>query len=578
MKLLEPESLSEALEPWGARGGREGHRGRHRAQPLIRQRLVRPETLVSLRRAPGLDRLELDEQARCIRLGPLVTTPRSSGNAALRERLPLVPDVFSRVGNVRVAAWPRSAGCSRRPTTPRSARRAARARRVGALCQRRGRARRGSRRFLPRLLRYGRAGERADQGGRDPAPACRHRGRLHEVRHPFLRGPAVRRRDRAAAAARGRTLRGSARGRRRRDGAPPGAAEAEAAARQAVTDELAREVGEAYARDARTLSDGRGSASYRRDMIRVWVRRTIELARDQARAAWASTNDAHERPRAGAGSSPARERTRARRPRERAPHAARGAPVSSISPSPGGAASACAAPVPSCSTVSRPSSCLLLAPLAAGREITTIRGARRGGRQPRSRPAGVRRPQRVPVLLPYPRLRPRGQGAARAAEPHRGRGRESSFPATSAAAAATGRSWPRSWRSRDRRKRRGIGNHNERKEASVAVDLVVKNGTVVTSTGRFRGGIAIDGGVIVAVAGDEGLPSAERTIDATGLSRPAGRDQPPRPLPRAGPRVQGGLHDRLDGRSHGRDHHGRRHAEHEAAHGRPRRRRCSSAG
>ena len=51
----------------------------------------------------------------------------------------------------------------------------------------------------------------------------------------------------------------------------------------------------------------------------------------------------------------------------------------------------------------------------------------------------------------------------------------------------------------------------------MAVDLVVKNGTVVTSTGRFRGGIAIDGGVIVAVAGDEGLPSAERTIDATGL-------------------------------------------------------------
>jgi allantoinase len=51
----------------------------------------------------------------------------------------------------------------------------------------------------------------------------------------------------------------------------------------------------------------------------------------------------------------------------------------------------------------------------------------------------------------------------------------------------------------------------------VAADLVVKNGTVVTSTGRFRGGVAMEGGVIVAIAADEDLPSAERTIDATGL-------------------------------------------------------------
>jgi dihydroorotase-like cyclic amidohydrolase len=51
----------------------------------------------------------------------------------------------------------------------------------------------------------------------------------------------------------------------------------------------------------------------------------------------------------------------------------------------------------------------------------------------------------------------------------------------------------------------------------LAVDLVVKNGTIVTSTHRFRGGVAIDDGTIVAIGVDSELPKAERTIDATGL-------------------------------------------------------------
>ena len=101
----------------------------------------------------------------------------------------------------------------------------------------------------------------------------------------------------------------------------------------------------------------------------------------------------------------------------------------------------------------------------------------------------------------------------------------------------------------------------------MAVDLVVKNGTIVTSTGRMRGGVAIQDGVIVAIAADEALPEAEQTIDATGALRAAGRDQPARALPRAGPRVQGGLHDGLDRRGDGRRHARLRHAEHEAADG-----------
>ncbi len=50
----------------------------------------------------------------------------------------------------------------------------------------------------------------------------------------------------------------------------------------------------------------------------------------------------------------------------------------------------------------------------------------------------------------------------------------------------------------------------------MSVDLVVTNGTLVTSAGRTRGGVAIDGGRIVAVGRDDELPAAARTVDATG--------------------------------------------------------------
>ena len=47
-------------------------------------------------------------------------------------------------------------------------------------------------------------------------------------------------------------------------------------------------------------------------------------------------------------------------------------------------------------------------------------------------------------------------------------------------------------------------------------DLVVRNGWVVTPGGMFRGGVAVKGGVFVAVGADEALPPGEQTIDAGG--------------------------------------------------------------
>jgi aerobic carbon-monoxide dehydrogenase medium subunit len=57
--------------------------------------------------------------------------------------------------------------------------------------------------------------------------------------------------------------------------------EVEATARGTdLGEEVARAVADGYAQRIDTLADMRGSAWYRTEMIRVWVRRAIERARD----------------------------------------------------------------------------------------------------------------------------------------------------------------------------------------------------------------------------------------------------------------------------------------------------------
>jgi allantoinase len=50
----------------------------------------------------------------------------------------------------------------------------------------------------------------------------------------------------------------------------------------------------------------------------------------------------------------------------------------------------------------------------------------------------------------------------------------------------------------------------------MAIDLVVRNGVVVTPRNTFEGGVAIDDGIIVAVGQDSDLPDAENILDAGG--------------------------------------------------------------
>lgn len=49
------------------------------------------------------------------------------------------------------------------------------------------------------------------------------------------------------------------------------------------------------------------------------------------------------------------------------------------------------------------------------------------------------------------------------------------------------------------------------------VDLVIKNGTIVTPNGRFDAGIAVDKGKTVLIGDETNLPAAEKTLDVHGM-------------------------------------------------------------
>jgi dihydroorotase-like cyclic amidohydrolase len=48
------------------------------------------------------------------------------------------------------------------------------------------------------------------------------------------------------------------------------------------------------------------------------------------------------------------------------------------------------------------------------------------------------------------------------------------------------------------------------------VDLVIKNGILVTSAGRFEAGIAVDDGKIVLIGKEAHLPAADSVLDVKG--------------------------------------------------------------
>ena len=67
---------------------------------LMRQRLVRPSCLVSLRDVKGLDGIEAMNGA--VRLGALVTHREAETSPIVRERIPVLAETFRRVASVRI--------------------------------------------------------------------------------------------------------------------------------------------------------------------------------------------------------------------------------------------------------------------------------------------------------------------------------------------------------------------------------------------------------------------------------------------------------------------------------------------
>jgi aerobic carbon-monoxide dehydrogenase medium subunit len=67
---------------------------------MMRQRLVRPSYLVSLREIPGLDRIEAANGG--VRIGALVTHREVETSPLVRERIPVLAETFHRVASVRI--------------------------------------------------------------------------------------------------------------------------------------------------------------------------------------------------------------------------------------------------------------------------------------------------------------------------------------------------------------------------------------------------------------------------------------------------------------------------------------------
>src|SRR3954468_239000 len=96
-----PASIEEALDVLKQRG--EEARviaGGTALVILMKQRLVRPELVVSLRRLPELQRLSADNGE--LHIGATVTHRAMETDSAVRERWPLLPDPFRHVATVRI--------------------------------------------------------------------------------------------------------------------------------------------------------------------------------------------------------------------------------------------------------------------------------------------------------------------------------------------------------------------------------------------------------------------------------------------------------------------------------------------
>jgi carbon-monoxide dehydrogenase medium subunit len=282
--LLEARSIDEALAALDHYAeGAKVVAGGTAVTLMLRQRLIRPDALLSIGRIAGLDGIAVDDG--CLRLGALVTHRGVELSPVVREHLPLLAATFGTVANVRVRNAATVGGvlaeadyASDPPCVF-----------VALDAEVEVRGARGARAIPAREFFRGYYETALDPrelvtGVRVPTlpPGAgavyeKYRTRSSEDRPCVGVAAVVRLRQGSRVCEELRVAVGAA------TELPLRLGEAEAAARgRPVTEELAGAVAERYTEASNPISDLRGSSWYRRQMIRVWVRRTIMEAAARA--------------------------------------------------------------------------------------------------------------------------------------------------------------------------------------------------------------------------------------------------------------------------------------------------------
>ena len=282
--LVEPESLSEALDAVTRLDGEARLvAGGTALVPMIRLGLVKPDRLVSLHRVPALAEIRVDGAA--LEIGAMATHADIERSRVVREGWPLLAEAVRRVATPAIRTSGTIGGnlaYAEAASDPAPA----------LLChdaEVRVAGPRGSRTVpIARFFRgfYEAALEPGEivTALRVPPPPAGARGgyikftsRSAEDK-PLVGVAALIVLDSAGRCADIRVALG---------GSAPTPIRAEGAERtlrgEALSDTVAHAAAETAARDADPLSDLMGSADYRREMIRVWVRRLLLALRDGTR-------------------------------------------------------------------------------------------------------------------------------------------------------------------------------------------------------------------------------------------------------------------------------------------------------
>ena len=100
--LLQPETIDEAVSALAEHGDDvKVIAGGTAVVLMLQNRLIAPEVLVSLGRIPGLDRIEVDGDG-AIRIGTLATITAAEQSSSIRERLGVLSSTYHQVANVRI--------------------------------------------------------------------------------------------------------------------------------------------------------------------------------------------------------------------------------------------------------------------------------------------------------------------------------------------------------------------------------------------------------------------------------------------------------------------------------------------